>query len=271
MQADSLGPIHELDPSEHPSLARALGNTPETVISVHKLTRRLCRAWVAGDPEKFSAAVVQGADLPEEPMVFGHDAGTAWELLKTVPGWVSPNISVELAPTIVKAISAEMGRSVRYCGDVYHVMTDPSPAIEMDEVRQLTLADLPLLEATPVGPWAGGYESPRDLLRQGVVACALVDGKIVSVAHTYARSERHADIGARTFEGWERRGYATAAAAVVARRVQAAGQTPVWSAGEDHLASLRVAQNLGFREVSRRTYVILEKPSKPFDELRYRQ
>jgi len=32
---------------------------------------------------------------------------------------------------------------------------------------------------------------------------------------------------------------------------------PVWSTGEDNVASLRVARKLGFEEVGRRTYVIL--------------
>jgi RimJ/RimL family protein N-acetyltransferase len=30
---------------------------------------------------------------------------------------------------------------------------------------------------------------------------------------------------------------------------------PVWSTGENNVASLRVARNLGFEEVGRRTYV----------------
>lgn len=47
-------------------------------------------------------------------------------------------------------------------------------------------------------------------------------------------------------------------AAIVCRWVQDSGRVPVWSCGEDNLASLRVAQKLGFREVSRRVYLIPE-------------
>ena len=79
-------------------------------------------------------------------------------------------------------------------------------------------------------------------------------GKSSASRRPIARSERHADIGAATLEAWRGRGLATAAAALVARRVQEAGQTPVWSAGEDNAASLRVAQKIGFTAVSRRTY-----------------
>ena len=37
--------------------------------------------------------------------------------------------------------------------------------------------------------------------------------------------------------------------------IQETGRTPVWSCGEDNIASLKVAQKLGFEEVSRLTYV----------------
>ena len=40
-------------------MAGALGDTPETVISVHLLARGPCRAYVAGDPARFKGAVVQ--------------------------------------------------------------------------------------------------------------------------------------------------------------------------------------------------------------------
>jgi len=258
-QSGGPGFCRELNPSEYPLLARALGDTPETVISVHKLTRGLCKAWVTGRAESFCAAIIQGDDLPEEPMLFGDDADLLWDLLKTVPGWVSPNLIPEVAPAIGAAIEAKMGVSVRYYGDVYHAMAAPAPKIAEDVVRQLTLDDLPLLQATRVGPWAGGYESPRDLLADGVAAGAIIAREIVCIAHTYARSEHHADIGVRTFKAWQSRGFATAAAAIVARLVQEAGQTPVWSAGENNAASLRVAEKLGFREVSRRTYIMPEK------------
>jgi len=93
-------------------------------------------------------------------------------------------------------------------------------------------------------------------LREGIVACAIVDQRIVALAHSNARTPNHGDIGVRTAEGFRNRGFATAAAAAVARGLFAAGQTPVWSAGETNTASLRVAAKLGFMQVSRRAYLI---------------
>jgi predicted GNAT family acetyltransferase len=60
-----------------------------------------------------------------------------------------------------------------------------------------------------------------------------------------------------TLPAYRRRGFATAAAALVATAIQAGGRIPVWSCGETNQASLRVATNLGFEPVLRRVYIIL--------------
>lgn len=97
------------------------------------------------------------------------------------------------------------------------------------------------------------------MLTEGVAAGAVVSGELTAIAHTHARSEQHADIGVSTLEGWRGRGFASAAASLVVRRVWEEGQVPVWSTGEDNSASLRVARKLGFEEALRRTYVIPNK------------
>ncbi len=94
------------------------------------------------------------------------------------------------------------------------------------------------------------------MLTRGVVAGGVVDGKLIAIAHTSARSREYADIGVSTLEAWRNQGISTAAACLVARKVQDVGQIPAWSCGEDNTASLRVAEKVGFREVLRRTYVI---------------
>ena len=94
------------------------------------------------------------------------------------------------------------------------------------------------------------------VLREGFVAGAVADDRIVSVAHTNAITDRYADIGVFTHQDYRNRGYSTASASIVAAAIQGRGLTPVWSCGEDNLQSLRVAAKVGFTEVSRRTYVI---------------
>ncbi len=120
------------------------------------------------------------------------------------------------------------------------------------EVRRLLTVDEPLMTkymGTPTWTGSEGFEP--------MAAGAVVDGRLVGLAHVSAITERHANIGVSTLEPWRGRGFATAAASIVARVVSETGRTPVWSAGEGNTASLRVAAKVGFEEVSRRTYVSL--------------
>ena len=87
----------------------------------------------------------------------------------------------------------------------------------------------------------------ESVLRQGFVAGAVVDDRLVSVAHTIAITARYADIGVFTHEDYRNRGYSSAAAAIVAKAIRESGRTPVWSCGEDNLASLRVAAKAGLQ------------------------
>lgn len=246
-------------------LADALGDTPETAISVHLLRRGLCRAYVAGDPAGFEGAVIQALEDPGEPTAFGADAQKLRELLRSVEGWWCVNVPPGPAPDLADILEVELCEPVRLYGDVYHVSMRPTPPVRNPAVRLLTVEDLALVEAAPAAVRGGGFENARAMLTEGVAAGAVVSGELKAIAHTHARTERHADIGVSTLEPWRGRGFASAAASLVARRVRGEGQVPVWSTGEDNLASLRVARKLGFSETLRRTYVI---PGKVRDRRR---
>jgi RimJ/RimL family protein N-acetyltransferase len=124
----------------------------------------------------------------------------------------------------------------------------------------LTLDDLTPLEklppeAQPIGFWG----DLRTSLTKGLAAGAIVDGKLVATSFVAARGQRYADIGVYVLENHRRRGLATAAASLVARSAQRDGLVPVSSCGSHNLSSLKLARKLGFIEVSKRTYVIIEK------------
>lgn len=244
-------------------LAAALGDTPETVISVYQLNAGLSRAYVAGSTSRFHAVVVQNSDLPAEPVGFGEDAKAIWEILRDVEGWKCVTVSLKCAPVLGRIIEEETGRAVRYYGDVYHVLKRPAPRIPHPAVRRLEPSDVALVKAAEPELRVTGMGSPEAMLTKGLAAGAIIDGRLVANAHTSARSTLHADIGVYTVESFRGRGLATAAAALVARLIQEAGQTPVWSCGEGNRPSLAIAKRLGFEEVSRRTYVIPAAAADP--------
>jgi RimJ/RimL family protein N-acetyltransferase len=166
------------------------------------------------------------------------------------------------ASPLGKIIEKEAGRRVRYLHEICYTLDRPVNAFDNESVRQLSLADLDLLASAPVALRAGLWSNLRELLVEGIVACAVISDRIVATALTTAYTDRYADVGVYTQEGFRCRGYATAAAALVARKVQQGGRVPVWGAGEHNMASRRLAEKLGFVEVSRRRYVILPRNNR---------
>ncbi len=248
------GPPRPLNSSELQRVVEAIDVTPETVGPIHLLKLGACKAYAVGEPESLDAVVIQSESLPEEPSGLGHNAQGLWDLLRHLGNWTAVNVSPAVSTQLGAFIKAGTGKRVSYYGDVYHTLTKPVSECVDPAVRELTADDIGLLEAAGFdGTDFGGIAA---LLNEGTVAAAVVEGQIVGSAHTTAQTDRYADIGVGTNEPWRGRGFATAAASIVASRIQESGRIPVWSCGEDNLASLRVAQKLGFTEVSRLTYVI---------------
>jgi len=129
-------------------LADALGDTPETTISVHRLRCGFCRAYVAGNPVHFDGAIVQDDFCPAEPMGFGPDPEILWNLLESVEGWDCVEVASKCANALGETIEKEMGTRVRHYGDVYHALYRPVTKFQNEAVRQLTFDDLELLDSS---------------------------------------------------------------------------------------------------------------------------
>ena len=238
------------------ALADLLGDTPMTVISASRLEQGMCDAYIAGSLSEVKAALVFDVFCADEPCGFDTDADALWQLLKATDGWGCINVDSSCAASLGKLIEADRRTPVRYYGDVCHALLEPVHCYSNEAVRLLTLEDAVRLAAAPTEVQGNGYKTHEAMLTDGIAAGAVVDGNIVAIAHTYAETDLHADIGVSTLEAWREKGFATAAASLVAQEIQAKGKVPAWSCGEDNAASLRVAQKLGFTEVGRRTYVI---------------
>ena len=246
----------KLTPRECLVLADVLGDTPTTVISAARLKQGICDAYIAGTLPDVDAALVFDAYCADEPCGFGTDADALWQLLKSTEGWSCINVDTACAASLGTLIAADINTSIRYYGDVCHALLEPVHPYPNGAVRLLTPEDVPRLETAPTEIQGNGYQTHAAMLTEGIAAGAVVDGNLVAIAHTYAETNLHADIGVSTLEQWREKGFATAAASLVAQEIQAIGKVPAWSCGEDNFASLRVAEKLGFTEVGRRTYVI---------------
>lgn len=257
-----------LDEQGRDTLCRTLGDTPETVIAVHLLRRGQCSAYAVGGLARPDAVVIQPThpSLAGEPTAFGPDPEAIWRLLRRLTGWTCVNVSNEVARRLGPIMESHLGRPVRYLGDVYHTLDRPAATFGHPAAKRLARQDLALLAAASpeIRDAALVFGSFEGLLDEGVAAGAVVDGNLVAIACTTAQAGRHADLGVVTGEPWRGRGLAAACASLTAAGVQQAGRVPVWSAGENNGASLRLARKLGFEEVGRRTYVVpIEEGNEP--------
>ena len=250
----------KLTRQESLALASHLGDTPMTLISTARLKQRSCDAYIAGSLSEVNAALVFDPFCPDEPCGFGPDTDALWQLLKVVQGWGCVNVEVASAESLRKRIQADTGTAVRYYGDVYHALLAPARCYSNAAVRLLTPADVAHLSQAPAEVRGSGYQTHEAMVTEGIAAGAFMAGNLVAIAHTYAETDLHADIGVSTGARWREKGFATAAASCVAQAIQAKGKVPVWSCGEDNEASLRVAEKLGFTEVGRRVYLIPNAP-----------
>lgn len=237
-------------------IAAALGDSPETVISYHLLTTGACNAWCVGDIRQPRAVIIQPHESLAEPTVFGESAESIARIIPYVKDWTTFLVPAVFASGLERPIAnAARTGALSTLEDVYHVLDGNVPQLEIHpDVRLLTEEDTDMLEGMPVGP---------DKTEQHtIVAAAIVESEIVSLAHSFAWSPHYVDIGVTTHEDWRNQGYATSAAALVASEIRDRGRVPVWSCGAHNEPSLRIAKRLGFRETSRRVYIIPEIPAR---------
>jgi GNAT superfamily N-acetyltransferase len=247
---DALHSVHPVRPDEMPLLAASLGDSPETVITHHLLTSRACNAWCVGDVRQPSAAIIQAHQFLAEPIVFGHSPEDIARIMPFVQGWDTFSVPPHLARGLERTVTTLAGTgALNTLEDVYHILDGPVADIpRRDDVRLLTDDDVLLT--------AGMDQLQQTSAYKPIVAAGIVDGEIVSLAHTFAWSPLYVDIGVTTHEDMRNQGYASAAAAIVIEEIRKRGRTPVWSCGARNEPSLRIAQKLGFRETSRRLYLI---------------
>ncbi|MCI4347011.1 MAG: GNAT family N-acetyltransferase [Thermoplasmata archaeon] len=246
-----------LDAKGRTLLGEALPESPYTLAARHFLRRDEGVASVVGRPESFSAALFVAPWAPTEPQVFGEDLEAIWSLLRATPGWDCVNLDSSLVHGLAERLERELGTSTKLLDDIYYVLEGPPAPLRNPLVRHLELRDLPLLERGPPVFQTSGFGSLRAQLTEGIVAGAVDGDRLVSRIVMGARSDRFADLGGETLAAWRGRGFATAAAGLVAEEVRARDLTPVWSTGGENVASQRVALKLGFREYGRQAYVIV--------------
>ena len=250
--------IREVAEDEREALIAWLGDWPQTVASVDRLRRGTGQAWVMGEVEAPVATVVRYDEGSPWPAGFGEDGEAIFALLQQVQGWEAVHVPLAVGEAVATVMRRETGTAVALIEEPFYLPDGPVSAAPHPDVRMLTTADVPMMEAAEGAlPGMEGWRlgSAVALVEEGLVCGAVTGGALVAVGFTSCWSDRYAEVGIATRPEAQGRGLATAAGALICTGIEAWGKTPVWSTSEENVASRRVAAKLGFREVSRRVYV----------------
>lgn len=125
----------------------------------------------------------------------------------------------------------------------------PTPAGA--EIRRLEAEDeYHLWGLSPSVAWiTKSWGGPATCAASGTAWGAFVDGRLVSVAVSFFVGDRYEDLGVVTEPGFRGRGLSSACAGALLKDILQRGRLGSWSTSPDNLASLRVAEKIGFRWV----------------------
>jgi RimJ/RimL family protein N-acetyltransferase len=126
----------------------------------------------------------------------------------------------------------------------------PSPTIvRKHEIRRLIPSDLHHLhELSADSDWISKtWGGPKGLASSGFGWGAFIAGQLVSVASTFFLGSIFEDIGVVTEPGFRGLGLSTACARSLCGDICARGHLASWTTSSDNLASMRVAEKLGFK------------------------
>jgi hypothetical protein len=119
------------------------------------------------------------------------------------------------------------------------------------EIRRLGAADgTHLRNLSPGSSWiTNTWGSPAACAAGGKAWGAFIDGRLASVAVSFFVGERYEDLGVVTEAGFRGQGLSAACAGELLMDIRQRGRRGSWSTSPDNLASLRVAEKIGFRFV----------------------
>jgi GNAT superfamily N-acetyltransferase len=253
----------ELDRQAWPQLIAALGENTRTVIPLHFLKRPDARAWA--DAGMTNVVMTTGASK-QMAFVFGDDAQWQTAVLSELPWMGMYWCPTETVETIFETVASMAPKQAILEPDVQRTVARHVhiPPPEGAEIRRLVHDDTPAIEACSeeiawlCGAWERDWEM---LLDGGILIGAIVDGRMVSGAVTYARAETLDDIGVATATDYQRRGLSSACASALVKAILDEGRQPVWTVFERNTPSVHISEKLGF-VTQTKCVVIREKPEE---------
>ena len=230
-----------LHPSERAALgARLRPDRPGPLVGLHVLHSGHGACFVDRWPEPLAVLSVAGPNysLQGDPGAF-----TAQELRPLIEGMV--DAPPEFEP-LLEAVAPDLGHWPRI---ISRLPAAPLAVTVDAQLRRLSSADaFRVYSLTNANLWiAETWGGATGLCAGGLAFGAFVEGRLASIACSFYVGDRFEDIGVVTEPSFRGRGLSVACSAALCGDIRSRGRTPSWSTSPDNLASLRVAEKLGFQ------------------------
>jgi GNAT superfamily N-acetyltransferase len=134
--------------------------------------------------------------------------------------------------------------------------------------RRLTAADADAVARLAEGlSWISKtLGGPAGLAASGLGWAAFIGDELVSVAVPFFIGESHEDIGVVTERAFRRQGLSTACAAALVTDIRTRGRLPTWITSRENVASVGLAEQLGFRRVRGDVLYVMRTPVPGLDD-----
>ncbi len=131
---------------------------------------------------------------------------------------------------------------------IYTQQQSTPPHINHHTIRRLKPSDTNHLQTfDPNSAWIyKTWGGPHGLARSGFAWGAFIDNQLASIACTFFLGEMYEEIGIVTAPKFRGNGLSTACAMALCHDIQTRGRVASWTTSPDNLASMRVAEKLGF-------------------------
>jgi RimJ/RimL family protein N-acetyltransferase len=156
---------------------------------------------------------------------------------------------VEAPPAFVPLLHETFPDLVVWDRVIYDLPTAPTYTLPTDfSVRRLTSADADHLAAlSEESFWISKtWGSAAGLAVSGFAWGAFAGDELAAVANIFFVGDRYEELGVVTEPAFRRQGLSVACSGTLCEDIRRRGRIPSWTTSPDNIASIRVAQKLGF-------------------------
>lgn len=251
--------------SDHwPALRTSLD--PERCCSLHAphvITTGHGAIWVDRWPSPRAVAAFTGGNLglTGDPTAISPEAFAAvvagllieWERVFIDPGPDFESVvrrgsaDLRLWPRVLYSLAGEPSTPRRVANGVVR-------PIEPDDEAAVSSLD------TSINWISDTHDGAANLAASGRAVGAFADGRLRAVAAVFYAGNRFEELGVVTDPAFRGAGLSTACAALLIDQIRSRGRAACWSTTPDNLASIRVAEKLGFAFVGAQRHLMAGDP-----------